>query len=440
MTTMKSHSLIWAALALTTTATMTSCLFEDDDKFDESAALRIEHFTDEVQELLSSADNGWVMEYFPNSASKGYTMLCRFTPEGTVTVASDHEYLRNNQAGKYTEATSLYELLKEDGPVLSFNTWNDVLTVFVDPVDPTTGEEDGYGLQGDHNFVILSASESEIRLRGERQNGELRMYPCTKDWQQFLADVKQTKADFFNSSISGFTFTTGQDTIYASGVTTGIMVLGERLIDPIVSYQEPFIVTDRGIRFQFAYNFNGVTAQEFVINADSSALVSTEGGVVFAPIWQNYVASHTDLWKLDTLSLNAEMKQAYDELAAAVTKAYSGWSLQYVAVGRETGSGALSYGMYIGVEIDKKSHTVRNAGVRLDAEWVGGNTVRYTAAADQYDGNMTTFAKRSSAILTATAQLENLLAGDYEVTPDHYFGPTSATFVSADGAKTLLFR
>jgi hypothetical protein len=143
---------------------------------------------------------------------------------------------------------------------------------------------------------------------------------------------------------------------------------------------------------------------------------------------------------LDTLSLNAEMKQAYDELAAAVTKAYSGWSLQYVAVGRETGSGALSYGMYIGVEIDKKSHTVRNAGVRLDAEWVGGNTVRYTAAADQYDGNMTTFAKRSSAILTATAQLENLLAGDYEVTPDHYFGPTSATFVSADGAKTLLFR
>jgi hypothetical protein len=439
MTTMKSHSLIWAALALTTTATMTSCLFEDDDKFDESAALRIEHFTDEVQELLSSADNGWVMEYFPNSASKGYTMLCRFTPEGTVTVASDHEYLRNNQAGKYTEATSLYELLKEDGPVLSFNTWNDVLTVFVDPVDPTTGEEDGYGLQGDHNFVILSATESEIRLRGERQNGELRMYPCTKDWQQFLADVKQTKADFFNSSISGFTFTTGQDTIYASGVTTGIMVLGERLIDPIVSYQEPFIVTDRGIRFQFAYNFNGVTAQEFVINADSSALVSTEGGVVFAPIWQNYAATHLALWTLDASAFSAELQAAYDSLAAAVKAGNTAWTLQHVAVGTGVGS-TIPYGLYIVVETNASTHAVRNGGLRLDYDVPASGRVRYTVVADEYDSNLSTFAKRNADILTCLARLGSLIEGEYDIVPNNYFHPTGGTFTSVDGSKTLRFQ
>jgi hypothetical protein len=425
-------------LALSTTATMTSCLFEDDDKFDESAALRIEHYTDEVQHLLCSAENGWVMEYFPNASSKGYNLLCKFDESGTVTFASDHEYLRNGQAGKYTESTSLYELLKEDGPVLSFNTWNDVLTVFVDPVDPSTGEKDGYGLLGDHNFVILSSSESEIRLRGERESGELRMYPCTKDWQQFLADVKQTKSDFFNSAIGGFTFTTGQDTIYASGMTSGVMVLGERLTDPLVSYQEPFIVTDRGIRLQFAYNFNGVTAQEFVINADSSALVSTEGDVVFAPIWQNYAATHLALWKLDASALNDEMASVYDSLAAAVKKANSAWTLQYVAVGTGVGS-AISYGLYIVVETKPSTHAMRNAGVRFDYEVTGSARVRYTMVAKEYDSNMATFAKSNADILTYLTRLGTLMEGEYNIVPNNYFHPTGGTFTSVDGSKTLLF-
>jgi hypothetical protein len=429
-----------AGLALTTTATMTSCLFEDDDKFDESAALRIEHYTDEVKQLLCSAENGWVMEYFPNSTSKGYNMLCRFDESGTVTFASDHEYLRNSQAGKYTESTSLYELLKEDGPVLSFNTWNDVLTVFVDPVDPSTGEKDGYGLEGDHNFVILSSSADEIRLRGERQSGEVRMYPCTKDWQQFLADAKQSKSDFFNSTITAFTFTTATDTLYATGMNSGIMTIGERLVDAITAYQAPFIVTDRGMRFQSAFDFRGVSAQEFVVNADSSALVSLDGQVTFTPIWQEYALTHTALWKLDTASFTPAMKAAYDNLAAALTKGNANWTLQYVAVGRETaGSNALPYGLYKGVEVDRASHTQRTAGVRLDAERIGERIVRYTAV-EQYDGNMSTFGKRNAAVLTYATELANLIAGEYVITPNSYFMPTGGTFTTLDGAKTLLFR
>jgi hypothetical protein len=429
-----------AGLALTTTATMTSCLFEDDDKFDESAALRIEHYTEEVKQLLCSPENGWVMEYFPNSSSKGYNMLCKFDESGTVVFASDHEYLRNNQAGKYTEATSLYELLKEDGPVLSFNTWNDVLTVFVDPVDPSTGEKDGYGLEGDHNFVVLSSSESEILLRGERQSGEVRMYPCTKDWQQFLADAKQAKADFFNSTLSGYTLTTATDTLYASGMNSGILTVGERLVDPLVSYQVPFIVTDCGVRFQFAYNLNGVSGQEFIVNADSSALVSKDGQMKFSPIWQDYATTHTALWKLDTASFTPAMKAAYDNLAAALTKGNASWTLQYVAVGREAGSNALSYGMYIGVETNKTTHAVRNGGMRLNSERTGETTVRYTAVPEETDGNFANFVKRNADITTYAAELISYLEGEYNITPNNYFLPSGGTYTAVDGSKTLVFE
>jgi hypothetical protein len=366
-------------------------------------------------------------------------MLCRFDESGTVTFASDHEYLRNSQAGKYTESTSLYELLKEDGPVLSFNTWNDVLTVFVDPVDPSTGEKDGYGLEGDHNFVILSSSTDEIRLRGERQSGEVRMYPCTKDWQQFLADAKQSKSDFFNSTITAFTFTTATDTLYATGMNSGIMTIGERLVDAITAYQAPFIVTDRGMRFQSAFDFRGVSAQEFVVNADSSALVSLDGQVTFTPIWQEYALTHTALWKLDTLSFNAAMMQVYKDLEAAFAKSSSNWKMQYIGVGSMGGKNAVPYGLYVAVA-SKKTGAVSYGGVRMNLEQIGAQTLRYTGVPAEYDNNLATYSKNNEAVLTNLSMLLTYIEGEYAIVPNNYFLPTGGTFTSTDGTKTLIFK
>jgi hypothetical protein len=437
---MKYQHILMAGLALTSSVTLTGCLFEDDDKFDESAALRIEHYADEVQTLLCSAENGWVMEYFPNSSSQGYTMLCKFEENGTVTFASDHEYLRNGQSGKYTEAKSLYEILKEDGPVLSFNTWNDVFTIFADPVDPTTGNKDGYGLEGDHNLVILSSSSSEIKLRGERQSGETRMYPAPADWQQYLKQVSAAKSYFYNNTITGFTLSNGTDTLYCTGLKKGILTVGDRLVDPIVSYQVPFITSVDGVHFQFPYTLGGVSGQDFTINADSSALVTADGTMSFAPIWQSYAATHMPVWQLDTTAFTPAMLTAYHNLESAIVMANKSWTLKYLGFGKNATSSGLSYCFYLAVETNKTSGKVTMGGLGLTAEYLGNNTARYTAQPNLTDNNFTTFAKKNAEVTTYATELLSYVEGDYVMVPNNYFYPSGGTFTALDGSKTLVFK
>ena len=111
-------------LTMLAAVVLTSCRFEDDDIFNESAALRIEHQGADINDLLTSAPNGWVMQYFcatDVAQFEGFNLFATFNKSGKVTMAGDHRYLRNGNAGKYTEASSVYEILKEEGLVLSFD-------------------------------------------------------------------------------------------------------------------------------------------------------------------------------------------------------------------------------------------------------------------------------------------------------------------------------
>jgi hypothetical protein len=428
-----NKSLLMAAVALSATTTLTSCLFEDDDKFDESAALRIEHFNEEVQELLVSAPNGWVMQYFANPDSKGYNLFCRFDESGTVTFASNHEYLRNGNAGKYTEATSLYELLKEDGPVLSFNSWNDVFSIFTDPVDPTSGEKDGVGLGGDQNYVILSASTYEIRLRGERQSGEVRMFPASKDWQEYLADVAQTGSDIFNSSISNFYVVGGADTLYASNFSSGLMLVGERIVDPIVTSVVPFVLTDQGIRLQFETEFNHIKATEFFVSSDSTCLTSEDDAVRLIPMWDAYVASHSDVWQMDTTYFSADQKALYQQLAADISSINAAWELQYIGVGVDSRNTYLLMGVQMGKSFIK-------AGCVLNATCPAYGEVSYTADTDDTNSNLNNLARRNDEIQTLFTAFAESINGTYTVVPNNYFLPTGAIFTPKQGGTAIKFQ
>ena len=157
------------------------------------ASLRVEHAIDQVRDNLSSAENGWVMQYFCGTGVahfEGFNLFAKFDKNGKVTIAGNHRFLRDGNANKYTEANSLYSLLLEDGPVLAFNTWNDVLTPFVDPVAyyaaPNSLVKDGEGMQGDHNFVVMSNSDNEIILRGERHSAEVRLVKCDRSWADYI--------------------------------------------------------------------------------------------------------------------------------------------------------------------------------------------------------------------------------------------------------------
>ena len=112
--------------------TLQSCLFSEDDIFEDSSTNRTNQALDNYQALLTSATNGWKLEYYPGGKSHdigGVTMLMKFEGED-VTIMSDTKVQGFNdktetQAGE--RVTSKFTLIADQGPVISFGNNQDVI-------------------------------------------------------------------------------------------------------------------------------------------------------------------------------------------------------------------------------------------------------------------------------------------------------------------------
>ena len=79
-----------AIVCLLGSMSLQSCLHDDKEFFDESAANRIESTVENTQKILESSENGWQLHYFTGKGMTGggYTFLMKFA-NGKVTVAGD---------------------------------------------------------------------------------------------------------------------------------------------------------------------------------------------------------------------------------------------------------------------------------------------------------------------------------------------------------------
>lgn len=90
--------------------TLQSCLFSEDDIFEDSSTNRTNQALDNYQALLTSATNGWKLEYYPGGKSHdigGVTMLMKFEGED-VTIMSDtkvHGYITTKRKPKPDNAS-----------------------------------------------------------------------------------------------------------------------------------------------------------------------------------------------------------------------------------------------------------------------------------------------------------------------------------------------
>ena len=76
---MKKNRTIYFLLALVCLG-LQSCLFQEEDYFDDSSANRATADVKRCSELLEAAPNGWVMEYYVGKdySLGGITLLCKF--------------------------------------------------------------------------------------------------------------------------------------------------------------------------------------------------------------------------------------------------------------------------------------------------------------------------------------------------------------------------
>ena len=128
-----------------------SCLHDNDEVFGQSAAERINAAISNAHEVLESAENGWAFHYFVGEEyAFGATNLVAVFKDGKVTMYGQDEYDNN---GEHYAITSTYKLTRDQGPVLAFDTYNDLLHKWGDPAG-ANAPTDVDGWEADYEFVI----------------------------------------------------------------------------------------------------------------------------------------------------------------------------------------------------------------------------------------------------------------------------------------------
>lgn len=288
---MKKIFLPLAMMAITALA-LTSCAGEEDDIFDKSAAERLNESSAKYSARLEAQPNGWAMQYYPTYNDEapygsGYLILMRFNPDFSVDVSMDNRFSNNT----YASATSGWEVIKDNGPVLSFNTFNSCMHAFSDPEDiPWTDDsEQSEGCGGDYEFIIVDAPEdaSYMMLKGKKRNTYNLLTPIEEgvDYEEYLADVKAFHNTIFSAAApTGCYLCFGPDSIYnmddANEGVPNIYPLG---FDAIANESfNPFLITKRGndyyLRFRDAFekDYMEGTLQELRYDSIQDCFFGTE--------------------------------------------------------------------------------------------------------------------------------------------------------------------
>ena len=163
-----------------------SCSPEEDDIFDKTAAERIAEVIEHDLSVLQGAKNGWVMEYYPSVTKMygGYSILVSFETDGTAKVSCDLY-----EADKVT--TSKYDVKQSTGPLLTFDTYNEIFHFFSEPSNALGIGETGKGMEGDYEFLIVECTPEKVVLKGKKTGNSIVMTPIpeSETWNQYLGNI-----------------------------------------------------------------------------------------------------------------------------------------------------------------------------------------------------------------------------------------------------------
>lgn len=298
-----------------------SCKNEEDDIFDASAAERLEQAKTENHNLLCAAPNGWAMQYFADNTDEGgYTFLMKFDKNTSVKIAANSSLTGN----VYEEETSMFDVIADYGPVLTFNSYNSIFHQLADPYDVPSlpGDESGYGHRGDYEFIIMDATADRIELRGKKHGKTIIMtaLDADTDWETYFSDLTAFSNSLFDSRLDPLVLDVNGEKYTLTGSNTGVFNAVPDGGDAISQTTKiPFIVNDKGIRF--GSPFEGLdenfSVESFILDEEGK-LVSDEGDPA---IIQAYgVPAETFMlkkcvWSIDMENLGGEFVSAFQAVA-----------------------------------------------------------------------------------------------------------------------------
>lgn len=277
-------------LFLAAAATMfTACTSEVDDVFDKSSSERIEEAIQNDKDVLTSAPNGWIMRYYGNPATTygGYNVLCKFSDDNTVTVASE-------LYSPESTATSHYKLEQSAGVVLSFDEYNEIFHYFSDPKNPDGIGQNGKGFEGDLEFRIVEATPERVVMTGKKRNATIVMEPVAEGtvWADYISSVQDAAEEM---SYSKYAMTIGGKEVSVSVADRTLYFSYNDDAEEVQEVKAQYIQTPTGFLFYEPVEVNGMTIssvtfdranERFTVDDDNSTLMIP----VVPPISEQFAA------------------------------------------------------------------------------------------------------------------------------------------------------
>ena len=405
-------------LATTFCTLYSSCVNEEEDLFDKSAIERLDESKGIYTDRFSSSPGGWVMEYYPTTALSAptgccYLLLADIRKDGTVTIGMDNEL-----SGGYKESSSLWEIITDTGPVISFSTYNECLHYFCNPAIYKLGE--GYG--GDYEFIIIDMKEGAemATIKGKKSGSYIRMtrLPEGTVFKDYLADVNGFLAKYFPSEAPNMLVLdlNGEKRYMRNSYSTIPNIYpmkGDSIADE--SYH-PFMVTKRNdtyyLRFKNKFDVKGdekSPVQEFVWDAEKQYFKGSDNELcsitseVPADFWFNTMepAKNTS-WQWDLKSSMSEtVSGIINNMNAQFKKVNKNYSLSFLQLTPITEK---SCQLVIAYKTSKTA-TVKTY-YNFDIEQSGEN-VKFT-----FTGAANTGAENIKVKVTAIQDMIDILNGD----------------------------
>lgn len=370
----------FAALALN------ACTNEEDRIFDQSAADRLEQYKKDYADVLTSGNGLWSMEYFSNEEEPGYVFVMKFDKNGSVEISANHKWI----GGSFKQETSLWKMIADNGPVLSFNSYNNLFHIFSDPAnilgdnapkdDYGDIDETGFGHEGDYEFQVMEVSEDHntMRMLGKKRLYDiyLRRLPEGTTPEEFLSETAAIPSRFskkFNDLV--LTAEDGEQ-FRLNNMHTAIPSIYPLAGDAVMQTVEANgIFTTSGFRFLRPLEVKRaddttLEIQELFFNADGSLSGEGVADLRCKSALENVI--RPDLtWTLDPASLTGKVKALYDAANDA--------AIAQLGAKNALGAIDLAYGM---VNNESVPQLVTRIGTKILRDYI-----TYTYEKDEY-GNV----------------------------------------------------
>ena len=323
-----------------------SCKNEVDEIFDEDAVARLEKAKAEYFDILTSNGGKWQMEYFANSEEPGYIYLMTFDKNGSVTISGKNQWIgliqgQNFGTLGYGSETSLWDVITDNGPVLSLNSYNKFFHLFADPEDiPSTDteatDETGYGHEGDYEFDLMKYSNDTLYITGKKYGIDMIMTRVRSDVEDevYINEVVAMADSFFNAKIPQvyINLPNGVRWIVKDGATSILKMFREGADEISTAEYHNVIITHDGLSFMNPVTIDGYLIQNFIRQADGSLLCRDDNQTTMTADPLATVFQGTTLtWRLDQNNVGGVFAQYLPQIASELT-AYNKSTLVYVQI------------------------------------------------------------------------------------------------------------